>query len=120
MTTYCEETSVSKFLRPVSWTTISCALFLSGCIATDNATVEGTGTPDVTACSTIPGVADGADFEPQSAVTHGLDGRTHPDLFYVAWAQLDDRTDLRFPADGYDDVGFEDKLLVSRRNHEGE
>ena len=111
---------MSKFLRPASWTTLSCALFLSGCIATDNATVEGTGTPDVTACSTIPGVADGADFEPQTAVTHGLDGRTHPDLFYIAWAQLDDRTDLRFPADGYDDVGFEDKLLVSRRSPEGE
>ena len=109
-----------KFLRPTSWAALSCALILSGCIATDNATVEGTGTPDITACSAIPGVADGADFEPQTALTHGIDGRTHPDLFYIAWSQLDDRTDLRFPAQGYDDVGFEDKLLVSRRNPEGE
>lgn len=105
-----------------SWWTGACLLLmllLVGCISPDNATVEGAGTPDVTQCSTIPGVADGADFEPQKAVVHGLDGRTHPDLFYIAWAQLDNRTDLRFPGKGYNDVGFEDKLLVSRRDPEG-
>jgi cytochrome c553 len=92
---------------------------LAGCISPDNATVEGSGTPDVTGCSSIDGVADGADFTPQTAVVHGSDGRTHPDLFYIAWAQLDERTDLRFPARGYDDAGYEDKLLVSRRVADG-
>ncbi len=98
---------------------IAIFLQLTGCISPDNATVEGTGTPDVTQCSSIPGVADGADFEPQAAVTHGADGRTYPDLFYVAWATLDERTDLRFPSRGYDDAGFEDKLLVTRRTPDG-
>lgn len=94
-------------------------VFLGGCISPDNSTVEGTGTPNVTQCSSL-GFADGADFEPQKAIEHGVDGRTHPDLFYIAWAQLDDRTDLRFPAQGYSDAGFEDKLIVSRRNLDGE
>jgi hypothetical protein len=92
---------------------------LAGCISPDNATVEGTGTPDITQCGNISGVADGKDFEPQKAVVHGADGRTYPDLFYIAWAHLDSRTDLRFPARGYDAEGYEDKLLVSRLNPEG-
>lgn len=102
-----------------SWFLTLIVFMLAGCISPDNSTVEGTGTPDVTGCSSIDGVADGADFEPQTAVVHGSDGRTHPDLFYIAWAQLDSRTDLRFPARGYDDVGYEDKLLVSRRVSDG-
>ncbi|MEK7286473.1 MAG: hypothetical protein AAB035_04155 [Nitrospirota bacterium] len=95
-------------------------LFLSSCIAPDNKVIEGTGTPDVTQCSLIKGVGNGKDFEPQKAIIHGLDRRTHPDLFYIAWANLDQRTDLRFPAKGYHDKGFEDKLLVSRRNGDGQ
>lgn len=114
---------MKKLIRHGGWLTLL-AVFtalsvLSGCISSDNSTVEGTGTPDVTQCGSIPGVADGASFEPQQAVIHGSDGRTHPDLFYIAWAQLDNRTDLRFPSRGYDDAGFEDKLLVSRRTPEG-
>jgi len=93
--------------------------FLGGCISTTNKTVEGA-TPDVTECTPIEGVLDGADFGPKSAIVeHEADGRTHPDLYYIAWARLDSRIDLRFPARGYDDVGFEDKLLVSRKQQDG-
>jgi len=94
-------------------------LLLSGCISSTNDTVDG-GTPDVTECTPIEGVLDGADFVPKTALTnHEDDGRTHPDLFYIAWAQLDARTDLRFPEKGYNDTGFEDKLLVSRKERDG-
>ncbi len=103
----------------IYWLFICLLFVLAGCISPDNATVEGTGTPDVTSCSSIAGVADGANFEPQTAIVHGSDGRSHPDLFYIAWAQLDNRTDLRFPGRGYDDAGYEDKLLVSRLNTDG-
>ena len=93
--------------------------FIQGCISTTNDTVEG-GTPDITTCNPIEGVLDGADFIPKTALTnHEDDGRSHPDLFYIAWAQLDARTDLRFPEKGYDDTGFEDKLLVSRKDKDG-
>ena len=99
--------------------TIFIALFMGGCISATNETVDG-GTPDVTQCSPIDGVLDGADFVPKSAITeHEDDGRTHPDLFYIAWSQLDTRIDLRSPEDGYDDTGFEDKLLVSRKQQDG-
>ena len=81
---------MNKLIRQGGWLTLLTLLLtisiLSGCISTDNSTVEGTGTPDVTQCGSIPGVADGANFEPQQAVTHGAAGRTHPDLFYIAWA----------------------------------
>jgi hypothetical protein len=102
-------------------TTISIfmALFMAGCISANDKTMEG-GTPDVTQCSPIDGVIDGADFVPKSAIEeHEDDGRTHPDLFYIAWAGLDARVDLRFPERGYDDTGFEDKLLVSRKQQDG-
>jgi len=93
--------------------------YLSGCISATNDTVEG-GTPDVVECTPINGVLDGADFVPKTAlVNHEADGRRHPDLFYIAWAQLDERTDLRSPERGYDDRGFEDKLLVSRKERDG-
>jgi hypothetical protein len=95
------------------------AIFLGGCISTTNKTVDG-GTPDVTQCSPIEGVVDGADFIPKSAIQeHEADGRMHPDLYYIAWAQLDARVDLRSPENGYDDTGFEDKLLVSRKQQDG-
>ncbi len=98
---------------------ITIGLFTSGCISSSNDTIEG-GTPDVTECNPIDGVLDGADFVPKTALTnHEDDGRTHPDLFYIAWSQLDARTDLRFPERGYDDTGFEDKLLVSRKERDG-
>ena len=94
-------------------------LFLGGCISTTNETVKG-GSPDVKKCSPIEGVLDGADFIPKSAVEeHEADGREHPDLYYIAWAQLDARIDLRDPEAGYDDTGFEDKLLVSRKQQDG-
>ena len=92
---------------------------INGCISATNDTIEG-GTPDVVSCSPIEGVLDGADFVPKTAITnHEDDGRTHPDLFYIAWAQLDARVDLRSPENGYDDTGFEDKLLVSRKEKDG-
>ena len=41
---------------------------LSGCIAPDNKVIAGLGTPDVTKCgSTIPDVADGAEYNPREA-----------------------------------------------------
>jgi len=92
---------------------------LGGCISTTNETVEG-GSPDVTKCSPLEGVLDGADFIPKSSVEeHEADGREHPDLYYIAWAQLDARIDLRNPEAGYDDTGFEDKILVSRKQVDG-
>ncbi len=95
------------------------AIFLGGCISATNKTVDG-GTPDATQCVPIDGVVDGADFVPKSAIQeHEADGRMHPDLYYIAWAQLDARVDLRSPEKGYDDTGFEDKLLVSRKQQDG-
>jgi len=94
-------------------------MVISGCISTSNETVEG-GSPDVTKCAPLEGVLDGADFIPKTAIEeHEADGRTHPDLYYIAWAQLDARIDLRMPEAGYDDIGFEDKLLVSRKEQDG-
>ena len=98
---------------------VSILLFLGGCISITNETVDGAGTPDITECSSIPGVLDGKDFVPQSAISSNDDNRTHPDIFYIAWAELNDRIDLRSPENGYDDSGFEDKLLVSRRDTNG-
>lgn len=99
--------------------TIFITLFMGGCISSSNETVDG-GTPDVTQCTPLDGVIDGANFVPKSAITaHENDERTHPDLFYIAWAQLDARIDLRSPEKGYDDTGFEDKLLVSRKQQDG-
>jgi len=93
--------------------------FLGGCISPTDKTVDG-GTPDITQCAPIDGVLDGADFIPKAALSeHDSDGRTHPDLFYIGWAQLDARIDLRFPERGYDNRGFEDKLLVSRKERDG-
>ena len=94
-------------------------LLLQGCISPDNETFDGMGTPDITQCGTIPGVADGIDYVPQATPTFASDGALHPDIFYMAWSQLDDRSDLRFPARGYSGEGYEDKLLVSRENPDG-
>jgi len=98
---------------------LSMLLFLGGCISITNETVEGAGTPDITECSSIEGVFAGSDFVPQSSLVGSDDNRTHPDLFYIAWAELNNRIDLRSPENGYDDTGFEDKLLVSRKQDDG-
>jgi hypothetical protein len=95
---------------------------LSGCIAPDNEVISGLGTPDITECSTIPGVADGAEYNPRDATRLDLDSDAdddpviHPDVFYIGWSTLDVRSDLRFPAKGYNGTStFEDKLFVSRQ-----
>ncbi len=98
--------------------TVLC-LALAACISPDNETVEGTGTPDIPVCGTIPGAGDGADYRPLEPRTFAADGRVHPDLFYLAWSTLDSRSDLRFPARGYEGTGFEDKLMVSREEPDG-
>ncbi len=95
------------------------ALLLQGCISPDNETFDGQGTPDITQCGTIPGVADGSSYVPQVAPTFASDNQLHPDIFYIGWSQLDGRSDLRFPARGYSDEGYEDKLLVSREAPDG-
>jgi hypothetical protein len=93
---------------------------LLGCISITNKTVEGAGTPDITECSSIAGVLDGRDFVPRTTLqADEADGRVHPDVFSIAWAELNSRIDLRFPQRGYDDGGFEDKLLVSRKDANG-
>ncbi len=92
---------------------------LQSCIAPDNEVIEGMGTPDITQCSTINGVGDGAMYEPLTAIDLTAENKNNPDVFYLAWAKLDARSDLRFPEKGYDDAGFEDKLLVSRRANDG-
>ncbi len=95
---------------------------LSGCISPDNKVIEGLGTPDVTECSTIAGVGDGAEYNPREATQLDLDSDSvddpviHPDIFYIGWSTLDVRSDLRFPEQGYSgDSTFEDKLFVSRQ-----
>lgn len=53
---------MKKLIRRGGWLTLlavfTAVSVLSGCISSDNSTVEGTGTPDVTQCGSIPGVAD--------------------------------------------------------------
>jgi len=98
---------------------LSLLFLFVGCISNEDSSIEG-GTPDITQCSPIDGVLDGVDFIPKSAIIqHEADGRTHPDIFYIAWAQLDARTSLRRPEKGYNNSGFEDKLLVSRKQRDG-
>ncbi len=93
---------------------------LTGCISVTNETVEGAGTPDVTECSILDGVLDGKEFVPRTTlVGHGDSNRTDPDIFYIGWAELNDRIDLRSPEKGYSDSGFEDKLFVSRKESNG-
>ena len=92
---------------------------LGGCIANTDTTIEGS-TPDITECTPLDNVLDGADFIPKTAILeHEADGRTHPDIFYIAWAQLDARIHLKSPDSGYNERGFEDKLMVSRKERSG-
>jgi hypothetical protein len=93
--------------------------FLQSCITPDNEVIDGLGTPDVTQCGAIPSVEDGALYKTRDAVELAVDARKHPDVFYIGWSKLDTRSDLRFPAKGYDGDGFEDKLLVSRKTADG-
>lgn len=92
-----------------------CLSLLGGCITPDNEVLDGMGTPDITQCSALPNVENGKDYRPRDAITLGTDNRSHPDVFYMAWAQLDQRSDLRFPERGYEGNGYEDKLLVTRK-----
>ena len=102
------------------WPILSLSLLLlQGCISPDNKTFDGLGTPDITQCGNIPGVLDGANYAPQAAPIFASDNEPHPDIFYIGWSQLDGRSDLRFPARGYSDEGYEDKLLVSREGPDG-
>lgn len=95
-------------------------LLLNGCISINNETVDGAGTPDITECTVLDGVLDGKDYVPQSTANNILDdNRSHPDIFYIGWAELNDRVDLRSPEKGYDDSRFEDKLFVSRKQSDG-
>lgn len=92
---------------------------LSACIATDNPTVQGLGTPDITACGIVP-AEDGYTYTPQRPAL--FNARLRPDVFYIGWSQLDSRNDLRFPTSGYDPtsgINFEDKLFVSRELPDG-
>ena len=94
---------------------------LSGCIAPDNKVIAGLGTPDVTKCGLIPGVGDGAEYNPRTATQLDLDDdllddpQIHPDVFYIGWSTLDSRSDLRSPRRGYTEDKFEDKLFVTRQ-----
>lgn len=94
--------------------TVMCFTALSGCISPSNEVIEGLGSPDPTQCSTIPDVEDGTLYQPRTeAVTLATDNRKHPDVFYMAWSKLDNRSDLRFPEKGYDDNGFALKTSYS-------
>ncbi len=93
------------------------ALGLASCVATDNPTVQGYGTPDIVACGIVP-AEDGATYVPQRPQL--INGRIRPDVFYIGWSQLDTRNDLRKPTSGYDgNNAFEDKLFVSREQPDG-
>ena len=99
---------------------VSLLLSINGCISINNDTVDGAGTPDITECTLLDGVLDGKDYTPQSANSNQLDdNRSHPDIFYIGWAELNSRVDLRSPEDGYSDTRFEDKLFVSRKQSDG-
>jgi hypothetical protein len=92
-------------------------VLLSSCVATDNPTVDGFGTPTITACGIVP-AEDGATYVPQRPQL--FNGRLHPDVFYAGWSQLDTRNDLRKPTTGYDgNTAYEDKLFVSREQPDG-
>lgn len=104
----------------LTWILLLCTLLLlQGCISPSNEVIEGLGTPDIVSCSSLPNVEDGALYVPRDAVELGVDGRKHPDIFYLGWSKLDTRSDLRFPEQGYDADGYEDKLLVSRKLADG-
>lgn len=104
----------------LTWILLLCTLLLlQGCISPSNEVIEGLGTPDIVSCSSLPNVEDGALYVPRDAVELGVDGRKHPDIFYLGWSKLDTRADLRFPEQGYDADGYEDKLLVSRKLADG-
>lgn len=92
---------------------------LSACIATDNPTVDGFGTPDIAACG-IVAAEDSYTYLAQRPPL--FNARLRPDVFYIGWSQLDSRNDLRFPTSGYDptaSTNFEDKLFVSRELADG-
>lgn len=90
-------------------------LFLQGCISPSNEVIEGLGTPDL-ACKPMEGVLDGSLYEARTdPVPFGTDNRKHPDVFYVGWSKLDDRSDLRFASKGYTSALYEDRLFVSRK-----
>ena len=96
---------------------LALSLLLASCVATDNPTVQGFGTPDITSCGIVP-AEDGATYVPQRPAL--INGRIRPDVFYIGWSQLDTRNDLRKPTSGYDgNNAFEDKLFVSREQPDG-
>ena len=105
------------FLLPAS------LLVLSACVDPSNEVISSGGTPDITQCGILPGAGDARDSEngyvPSPARTFGEDGRSHPDIFFLGWAKLDERIELTFPAKGYDEEGFEDKLYVAREEPGG-
>ena len=106
---------IIKHILAVLLIILPCLFLLSGCITPDNEVLDGLGTPDVTTCSVLDSVENGTDYRPRNAITLGTDNRSHPDVFYMGWAQLDKRSDLRFPQEGFDGNGYEDKLLVTRK-----
>ena len=93
------------------------AAFLGGCIATDNAVIQaGDGTSDVTECAILDGLlVRDETYIPNAAALNSSDSRVHPDVFYLGWAQLDTRNDLRFPTRGYSGDGFEDSEIARTR-----
>ncbi len=96
---------------------------LVACVDPSNEVISGGGTPDITQCGVLAGAGDARDPEngyvPAPARRFGEDGREHPDVFFLAWAKLDERLKLSFPARGYDGDGFEDKLYVTREEPGG-
>ncbi len=90
---------------------------LASCVATDNPTVDGFGTPALTSCGIVP-AEDGAGYVPTRPSL--INGRVRPDVFYLGWSQIDSRNDLRKPTTGYDgNSAYEDKLFVSREQADG-
>lgn len=97
--------------------TLLAALLLASCVATDNPTVDGAGTPDIVSCGVVV-AEDGAGYVPQRPQL--TNARIRPDIFYIGWSQLDSRNDLRKPTLGYDgNSAYEDKLFVSREQADG-
>ena len=99
------------------------AMVLAGCVDPSNEVISGGGTPDITQCGILQGAGDARDpdngYVPAPPRSFGEDGRSHPDIFFLGWAKLDERLELSFPARGYDGDGFEDKLYVSREEPGG-
>jgi len=114
------------FAAPFGWRRLLPLLAIAGlaaCVDPSNEVISGGGTPDITQCGVLPGAGDARDpdngYVPSAVRSFGEDGREHADIFFLGWSKLDERLELSFPARGFGEEGFEDKLYVTREEPGG-